>query len=124
MAKKLKNVRPGILMIPEAGIRLSPGAVVEVTEITREIEAAIKRGFLVNVDSVKEEAPLPDNQEEDEPESDEDVDITRLSASEAISRVGEEEDVDKLKAVLATEKRRTVIDALKRRLAEVEGAPE
>ena len=42
-------------------------------------------------------------------------------AVEAISKVGGENDTARLKSHLANEKRRTVIDALKKRLVEVEG---
>jgi glutamine phosphoribosylpyrophosphate amidotransferase len=47
-----------------------------------------------------------------------------VTATEAISRIGTESDTDLLKAHLANEKRRTVIDALKKRLAEVDGGAE
>ena len=49
------------------------------------------------------------------------LDVTRLSAPEAMIKVSEENDPDKLKALLGTEKRRTVLDALRKRLREVEG---
>ncbi len=129
MSRKLKNARPGILMVPDAGLRLSPGEVVEVMGLTRGTEAALKRGFLVKVEAAKSAAPLFEDQEADAPGADEkgdeeDMDFTSLSATEAISRVGEENDLAKLKAGLEKEKRRKVLDALKKRLAEVEGGSE
>lgn len=118
MANKVKNVRPGILVVPDAGLRLAPGAVVEVKAFTPQLDAALKSGWLVNIEPTNS-LPLFDGQ----PASDhqEEIDISKLSALEAITKVGEEKDPDRLKTILATEKRRSVIDALKKRLAEVEG---
>jgi hypothetical protein len=125
MANKVKNVRPGILIVPDAGLRLAPGAVVEVRALTPQLDAALKSGWLVNVEAAKNATPLFDEQVTHESDRDdigpeEDVDITKLSAPDAIIKVSEEKDADKLKAILATEKRRTVIDALKKRLTEVD----
>ena len=50
------------------------------------------------------------------------IDLSKLTAAEAISRVNAEADPGTLKGCMETEKRRTVIDALKSRLEELQGA--
>jgi hypothetical protein len=125
MTYKVKNVRPGILVVADAGLRLNPGAVVEVKALTPQLDTALKKGWLVNTEAGTNmplfDEPEPHESGGKDSGQEEEIDITRLSAPEAISRVSEEKDADKLKAILATEKRRTVIDALKKRLTEVEG---
>jgi glycosyltransferase involved in cell wall biosynthesis len=44
---KVKNVRPGILIIADAGLRLEPGRVLEVEELTPHMERAVSAGLLV-----------------------------------------------------------------------------
>ncbi|HUT54392.1 MAG TPA: hypothetical protein VM658_13470 [bacterium] len=124
MTYKVKNVRPGILVVPDAGLRLAPGAVVEVKALTPQLDKALKKGWLVNTEAGTN-MPLFDEPEPRETVGEdtgqEEVDITKLSATEAITKVSEEDNADKLKALMSTEKRRTVLDALKKRLTEVEG---
>jgi len=43
---KVKNVRPGILIIADAGLRLEPGRVLEVEDLTPHMEHAISAGLL------------------------------------------------------------------------------
>jgi hypothetical protein len=52
------------------------------------------------------------------------VDLSKLSATEAISKVNQEANPETLKGYMDTEKRRTVIDALKSRLEGLQGAAE
>ncbi len=66
----VKNVTGGILILPESGLRLGPGDVVEV-EDGAEIGKAIAKGFLVKVgkifakdESVCDETPVPAGFEE------------------------------------------------------------
>lgn len=115
----IKNIRPGILVIPDAGLKLKPGQTVDIEKGTRQIESALKKGYLAAVDHNEPE----DQHTPDEPakESD-DVDLSKLSATEAISRVNAEADPDTLKGQLENEKRRTVIEALKSRLEDLQGA--
>lgn len=118
---KVKNVRPGILIIADAGLRLEPGRVLEVEELTPHMERAISAGLLARPE--KEEAPPADTNIKtvEETDSETELDWSKLPAAEAISKVGGENDTARLKSHLANEKRRTVIDALKKRLVEVEG---
>jgi hypothetical protein len=115
----IKNIRPGILVIPDAGLKLKPGQTVDIEKGTRQIESALKKGYLAAVDHNEPEGSKI--AEEPAKESDA-VDLSKLSATEAISRVNAEADPDTLKGHLETEKRRTVIDALKGRLEDLQGA--
>lgn len=47
---KIKNVRPGILIIADAGLKLAPGESREIESPTRQIEKAIADGLLARVD--------------------------------------------------------------------------
>ena len=52
------------------------------------------------------------------------MDLSKLSATDAVSRVNEEANPETLKGYMEAEKRRTVIDALKSRLEGLQGAAE
>ena len=117
MTVKLKNIRPGVLIIADAKLRLDPGQAFETESISPQMESALSAGRLARMDG-GEAKPREESTSSAEPRRE---DITDLTAAEAISRIGVEKDPDKLKAHLAGEKRRTVIDALKKRLTEVEG---
>ena len=110
---KIRNTRSGILVIPDAGLKLAPDEVVEIDKPTKQIEAALKSGSLV-------EAEKDDGKPKPEPAKSTQVDITKLSATDAISMVSEEANPDTLKGYMETEKRRTVIDAMKSRLMELD----
>ncbi len=109
----IKNVRPGILIIPDAGLKLYPGEVAPIEERTDQIKHCLKTGVLIQVD--KEEADKSPQSKQDQ-----DDDLSKLNATDAISKVNEEANPAKLKGYMETEKRRTVIDALKNRLTEVD----
>lgn len=112
----IKNVRPGILIIPDAGLKLFPGEVVQVEEQTDQIKHCLQTGVVIQVDKEKADKPSsPGKQDQDQ-----DNDLSKLNATDAISKVNEEADPAKLKGYMEGEKRRTVIDALKNRLAEVD----
>lgn len=113
----IKNIRPGVLVIPDAGLKLTPGQVIEVEEGTKQIEAALKRGYLATVKQPEiQETPHAPAKESSS------MDLSKLSANDAISRVNQEANLETLKGCMGTEKRRTVIDALKSRLEELQGA--
>jgi len=110
----IKNVRPGILIIPDAGLKLFPGEVAPVEEQTDQIKHCLQTGVVIQVDKEKAgNASSQGNQDQDD-------DLSKLNATDAISKVNEEADPAKLKGYMEGEKRRTVIDALKNRLAEVD----
>ena len=107
---KVKNVRPGILLISDAGIRLEPGEIVEVETPSKQMEQAFAAGLLAQVrhrGDAQLELPC--------------VDLADLTAKQAISQVETEEDTETLRAHLAKEQRRTVIDVLEKRLEAIEG---
>jgi len=114
---KLKNIRPGVLIIADAKLRLDPGQAFETDSISPQMESALSAGRLVRMDGKDDHR----KQDESPPTGTQDEDFSGLTAAEAISRIGTEGDPDRLKAHLAGEKRRTVIEALKKRLTEVEG---
>ncbi|MBT8339248.1 MAG: hypothetical protein HKP58_03905 [Desulfatitalea sp.] len=115
----IKNIRPGILVIPDAGLKLKPGQAVDIERATQQIESALKKGYLTSVDPNE---PADQKNVKDPDTESSAVDLSKLSATEAISRVNAEADPDMLKGQLETEKRRTVIDALKNRLEDLQGA--
>ena len=117
MTVKLKNIRPGVLIIADAKLRLDPGQAFETDSISPQMESALSAGRLVRMDGKDDHR----KQDESPPVGTQDEDFSGLTAAEAISRIGTEGDPDRLKAHLAGEKRRTVIEALKKRLTEVEG---
>jgi len=122
--KKVKNVRPGVLIISDARLRLEPGEVLEVEYLTAHMEQALSAGHLTRIGQEGTKASQPSEKPEHPPEEPGESDLSKVTATEAISRIGAESDTDLLKAHLANEKRRTVIDALKKRLAEVDGGAE
>ena len=114
---KIRNKRPGPLVIADAKIRLAPGEVVEVPQPTRQTESALARGLVEKVaDGTPVGAPKAA-----EPAPVVPADYERLSASEAIEYIDDEEDVGKLEGILKAEKRKTVLDALRKKLEEVSG---
>ena len=118
---KVKNVRPGILIVADAGLRLEPGRVLEVEKLTPHMDRAISDGLLARLEKAEDPPADTNITTKEEAAGETDVDLSKLPAAEAISKVGGENDTARLKSHLANEKRRTVIDALKKRLVEVEG---
>ena len=130
MAIQVKHVRPGILVVADAGLRFGPGQVLEVKTLTPQLERAISAGVLVQGKGKQRTRPgsQPESastaevddsaggEETEEPE----IDLSKLRAREAISKVEAEDDPVRLKAHLSGEQRRTVIAALEKRLAEVD----
>lgn len=112
---KIRSKRPGPLVIADAKLRLRRGEVVEVKALSPQGEGALSRGF---IEQVADETPVgvPDAPKA-APQTPAEYD--RLSVAEAIEQIGDESDPKKLEALLKTEKRKTVLDALKRRLQEV-----
>ena len=112
---KIRNLTPGI-HIPAAKVRLQGHAVVDVNEITPDIQKQIDAGRVAVVtDGEIAEAPartLP------EPPAG----FDRLDETDAIEYVEDETDPKVIESILKTEQRGGVIDALKGRLKEIENA--
>ena len=47
---KVKNIRAGIVIIADAGLKLAPGETTEVENATRQMSAAIADGLLARID--------------------------------------------------------------------------
>lgn len=112
---KIRSNRPGPLVIADAKLRLAPGEVVEAPKNTPQLDAALKRGF---VEKVEEDTPIGAPQPVQPPPS-VPADYERLSAGEAIEYIDDEDDPEKLQGILRAEKRKTVLDALRKKLKEV-----
>ncbi len=56
---KVKNVRPGILIIADAGLKLAPGEAVSLEKTTPQTDAAIEAGLLARVESDTESKSRP-----------------------------------------------------------------
>ena len=112
---KIRNKCQGPLVIADAKLRLAPGEVVEVAVVSPQTQGALERRL---VEEVGGDTPVG-APEPAQPTPDQPVDYQRLSAAEAIEYIDDEEDTTKLEAILATEKRKTVLDALGRKLEEV-----
>ena len=54
---KVKNVRAGIVIIADAGIKLAPGETIEVENPTRQVQTAITGGILARVDAGSDTRP-------------------------------------------------------------------
>ena len=112
---KIKSKRPGPLVIADAKLALAPGEVVEVKAVTPQTQTALDRGF---IEEVSEDTPVG---APEAPKRTQDVpaEYQKLSAAETIEQIDDESDPKKLEALLGAEKRKTVLDALNRRLQEV-----
>ena len=112
---KIKSVRPGILVIPDASLKLRNGETVERAKLTRQIQAAVDKGFL-EVETLEGSASgsseTVDGDKGAEP-------LSSLTANEAIARVNSEKSPEVLQGLIDSEKRKSVLDALKHRLQEV-----
>lgn len=113
---KLKCMCPGVLIIADSNLRLSPGQVFEVSSLTQQMETALKLGLLskVNHDQVNE-----DEIKKHEVVQNDIADLGKLSAADAIAQVNAESDPVKLRSYMETEKRRSVLDVLRNRVTEV-----
>ena len=90
MMIKIKNVRSGILIIPDADLTFKPGQEIECSKISPQMEAVLTSGHLVRIDELKQEN------------------------NNSLS-VAEEEEFE---TNLSAEKRRTVKDVLTKRFRE------
>ncbi len=106
---KIKNIQPGIVVIPDAGLKLASGQNAEL-ELTPHLKNAISTGLVKEISQDQVDDNKPDEKV---------TDLSKLSAPDAIARLGEENDPDTLKGLMETEKRRTVLDALNDRMTEL-----
>ena len=50
MGITIKNLRPGVLILADAGLRLRPGETAEIAALTPQIQQAVKAGRLARLD--------------------------------------------------------------------------
>jgi hypothetical protein len=121
--ERIQNVRPGILIVPDAGLKLQPGEGAEVNTLSKQTERLLASGYLVRVGEAPENR-LPVGEAALSLFADPAPDLSKLSAQQAIARVAEMDDPERLRECLGTEKRRSVLDTLDRKLREVAGGAE
>lgn len=117
----IKNIRPGILVIPDAGLRLTPGQTLEVGKPTKQTEGLIASGHLARIGNPSE------SKQPESPEAAvtvETPDLSKMTAQQAIASVAEMDDPERIKAAIESEKRRSVLDALMKKREEVGGGAE
>jgi hypothetical protein len=54
---KVKNIRAGIVIIPDAGLKLRPGATTSVEKLSVQMERALDDGLLAQMDVEQEAKP-------------------------------------------------------------------
>jgi len=114
--EKLKNVRPGVLVIADAGLKLTPGQTVETESLTKQMEALVASGHLTRVRAKRVPPPaaeVPDV-----------ADLSKMTAPQAIASVNEMDDPQRITAQMGTEKRRSVLDALEKKRKELASGDE
>jgi len=119
--QKLKNVRAGILVIADAGLRLRAGQTLETPDLTSEMEALLASGHLVAVKAPERptpEKPAPKKTTEESSAKTEQG-VSRMTVSEAITFITSLQDIAQLERYIQTEKRRSVLDALNKRKEEL-----
>jgi len=135
---RIKNIRPGIVLVSGLGIRLAPGGVASVERATAEIERGIAAGILVRLDDEMAAQPVdasrspqvelpssPETSAETAPEppappEPSPGELAKLPQGELIQRIAQDPDANRLRALLALDKRPRVQDAIRKRLSEVE----
>ena len=118
---KIRNRCLGPLVIADAKLRLAPGEVVEVERPTPQTQGALERGL---IEEASEETPVG-APEAPPPTPDVSAEYQGLSTTDAIEQIDDETDPQKLEALLKSEKRKAVVEALHRRLQEVKaGGPQ
>jgi len=111
---RIKNLRAGRLFVTDAGLKLLPGQVISVENISLQTQSLIDKGYVARLDTTpkqpetvpKKEVSLPVIPKEYE----------ELHAAEAIEYVDKIADTLLLRTILKEEKRKTVIEAIEQRL--------
>lgn len=57
---KVKNVRPGLLLIADAGLKLTPGGTASVETLTPQMNRCIEDGLLTRIEPVTGPEPEPE----------------------------------------------------------------
>ena len=124
---RIKNLRPGRLFISDAGLKLLPGQVVAVGKLSPQTENLIAKGYVARLDSNSGSpvsgSSVTQNRKTENRETGSEAtvpkDYENLHAPEAIDYVEGLNDPQILRAILKEEKRKTVLEALRKRLGEL-----
>lgn len=124
---KIKNLRAGWVFIPDAGLKLKTGQVVEVEKLSPQAQMFIDKGYVAQVDSpvkAKKEASKQksrtSNNKPQKPDYTAAVaDYQGLSPDKAVAFIKKCTDPDLLRAVLPKENRNNVLDDLNARIKEL-----
>ncbi len=108
--KSIKNLRAGVLVIPDADLKLRSGETVEVAGLTPQMNGLLQSGHL----ALPGEKPAKASPATE-------PDLSKMNAQEAIETIAEIDDPEELKSCMEKEKRRSVLDALNKKRQEVKG---
>lgn len=126
----VKNVRPGWLILGDLRIKLAPGQTIELGEVSKQTEKAMRLGHLVDTAApqavpttatITGAAPIPDNTPPPDTGED-DRKFSELTVEEALARIAKETSMPRLRAWLTHETRPEVQEAMRKRIAEVKDA--
>jgi len=122
---RIKNVRPGLLFVSDIKLMLRPGQVAEVETPTKSVKRLLASGHLAQIDEAKSVAAEDLNVgHPTDHTTDGTCDLSRLSASQAIAKVAEMDDPERIRACIESERRRSVLDALTKKHEEIIGGAE
>ena len=120
---RIKNLSPGRLIIPDAGLRLLPGQIASVESLSPQTLDMIAKGYLAKLGDTSGAIAVPKSESGEQASGSGAAtvreDYENLSAAKAIGYVTSLNDSQLLRAVLKREKRKTVIEAINERLAEL-----
>ena len=114
---KIKNIRPGILIIADAKLRLRPGQTAEVATVTKQVERLIASGHLAVVAVPQTAAPQTTGEATGQTNDSADLLAQPLTATGETSRGDDAKDQGE-----ASKKRS--LGALERKLKEATGGAE
>lgn len=92
---KVKNVRAGIVIIADAGLKLAPGETVSVDKLTAQMNSALDSGLLARVDG--------DGESRSKPKSAPKPEETKLETAESVQPAPTEQGAEAEKGTATTE---------------------
>ena len=122
---RIKNVRPGLLFVSDIKLMLRPGQVAEVETQSKSVQRLLASGHLAQIEEPKSAAAEDLNTGHPTDHTpDQTCDLSRLSAPQAIAKVAEMDDPERIKACMESERRRSVLEALTKKHEEIIGGAE
>ena len=124
---RIKSLRPCTLIIPDAGLKLSPGQVVSVSSLSPQIEKLLTMGYVARLEEQVTDTGASANHTAEEVVTKDKMTIAtapkeyeNLSVQKAIKYINEQTDPQVLRAILKEEKRDNLLEAINKRLGELE----